>query len=70
MCLLTGETDGAALELAFSKKKIEERKAWLQGYVPGTYLDMSQDLISYHDFVNKARSLPFSLSSLSIGSKR
>ena len=49
-----GETDGAALELAFSKKKIEERKQWLQGYVPGTYLDMSQETISYNDFVNKA----------------
>ncbi|KAK9790352.1 hypothetical protein WJX73_001002 [Symbiochloris irregularis] len=48
-----GDTDGAALELAFSRKKIEERKQWLQSYVPGTYLDMSQETISYSDFVNK-----------------
>lgn len=49
-----GDIDGSALELAFSKKKVEERKQWLQGYVPGTYLDMTQDTISYNDFVNKA----------------
>ena len=48
-----GDIDSAALELAFSKKKIEERKQWLQGYVPGTYLDMSREHISYNDFVNK-----------------
>ena len=47
--------DGASLELAFSKKKIEERKAWLQGFQPGTYLDMRQERITYSDFVNQAR---------------
>ena len=50
-----GEEDDRSLELAFSKKKIEERKAWLAGFVPGTYLDQSVDQISYSDFVNKAR---------------
>ena len=34
--------DGGALELAFSKKKIEERKAWLAAVEPGTFLDQSQ----------------------------
>ena len=34
---------------------MEERKAWLAGFVPGTYLDQSVDKISYSDFVNKAR---------------
>ena len=48
-----GEEDDRSLELAFSKKKIEERKAWLAGFVPGTYLDQSVDQISYSDFVNK-----------------
>ena len=33
---------------------MEERKAWLAGFVPGTYLDQSVDQISYSDFVNKA----------------
>ena len=49
-----GRLDDEAIELAFSKKKIEERKAWLAGYEPGTYLDQSVDEISYSEFVNKA----------------
>lgn len=49
-----GWQDDAAIELAFSKKKIEERKAWLAGFQPGTYLDQSVSEISYSDFVNKA----------------
>ena len=52
--LLTGGEDGTALEMAFSRKKIEERKAWLRGFVPGTYLDHTASAISYTDFVNKA----------------
>ena len=50
-----GPPDDEAIELAFSKKKIEERKAWLAGFEPGTYLDQSVDQISYSDFVNKVR---------------
>lgn len=52
---LAGPSDDEAIELAFSKKKIEERKAWLAGFEPGTYLDQSVDQISYSDFVNKVR---------------
>ncbi|CAL5226164.1 g8989 [Coccomyxa viridis] len=48
-----GRQDDEAIELAFSKKKIEERKAWLAGFLPGTYLDQSVSEISYSDFVNK-----------------
>lgn len=48
-----GEQDGTALEMAFSKKKVEDRKQWLQGFVPGTFLDHSVDTISYHEFVHK-----------------
>lgn len=40
--------------MAFSKKKVEERKEWLRSFVPGTYLDNSADTISYSDFVHKA----------------
>lgn len=39
--------------MAFSKKKVEERKDWLKSYVPGTFLDQSADTISYSDFVHK-----------------
>ncbi|KAK5125991.1 DNA topoisomerase 2 [Meristemomyces frigidus] len=42
------------LELAFSKKKADARKQWLQEFVPGTYLDMSlKEDITYNDFINK-----------------
>ena len=41
------------LELAFSKKKADERKEWLRQFKPGTYLDHSAKEITYTDFVNK-----------------
>jgi DNA topoisomerase-2 len=42
------------IDLAFSKKKADDRKMWLQNFVPGTYLDMSgKEKISYDDFINK-----------------
>lgn len=42
------------IDLAFSKKKADARKAWLGNFVPGTYLDMSSaDDITYDDFINK-----------------
>ncbi|KAF8396139.1 hypothetical protein HHK36_017752 [Tetracentron sinense] len=47
------EKDGDAIELAFSKKKIEARKNWLRQFEPGTYLDQKEKLIKYSDFVNK-----------------
>ncbi|PSS24455.1 DNA topoisomerase [Actinidia chinensis var. chinensis] len=47
------EQDGEAIELAFSKKKIEARKNWLRQLEPGTYLDQREKLIKYSDFVNK-----------------
>ena len=52
-----GEEDGEAIEMAFSKKKVEDRKAWLTAFEPGTFLDMAADDLSYQDFVNKARRL-------------
>ncbi|KAF8016230.1 hypothetical protein BT93_H1671 [Corymbia citriodora subsp. variegata] len=47
------DQDGEAIELAFSKKKIEARKTWLRQFEPGTYLDQKEKLIKYSDFVNK-----------------
>ncbi|KAK4569413.1 DNA topoisomerase 2 [Recurvomyces mirabilis] len=42
------------LELAFSKKKADARKQWLQEFVPGTYLDMTKnEEITYDSFINK-----------------
>ncbi|KAI1831092.1 hypothetical protein DTO006G1_7841 [Penicillium roqueforti] len=47
--------DGEAglIELAFSKKKADERKEWLRQYKPGTFLDHSVAKITYTDFINK-----------------
>lgn len=43
----------ALIELAFSKKKADERKEWLRQFRPGTYLDHSTREITYSDFINK-----------------
>lgn len=48
-----GAEDGDCLELAFSKKRIEDRKSWLAGYAAGTFLDQAAEDISYSDFINK-----------------
>ncbi|OMO96852.1 DNA topoisomerase II, eukaryotic-type [Corchorus olitorius] len=47
------EHDGEAIELAFSKKKIEARKNWLRQFESGTHLDHNQKLIKYTEFINK-----------------
>lgn len=48
------EGEAELIDLAFSKKKTDARKGWLQNFVPGTYLDMSgTDKITYDDFINK-----------------
>ena len=46
-----GEAD--LVDLAFSKKKADERKEWLRQFKPGTYLDHSSSKITYTDFINK-----------------
>lgn len=53
-----GEPDGDAIEKAFSKKRVEDRKEWLRAFVPGTYLDQSATHISYTDFIDKVRPPP------------
>ncbi|KAL8171489.1 hypothetical protein V2J09_023293 [Rumex salicifolius] len=45
--------DTDAIELAFSKKKIEARKNWLRQYEPGSGLDSKDKYIKYTDFVHK-----------------
>ena len=43
----------AIIELAFAKKKADDRKEWLRQFRPGTYLDHSTRKITYQDFVNR-----------------
>jgi DNA topoisomerase-2 len=48
------EGEPELIDLAFSKKKADARKGWLQEFKPGTYLDMAgTDRITYNDFINK-----------------
>lgn len=47
------EGEDKLIELAFSKKKADERKEWLRQFKPGTYLDHSASKITYTDFVNR-----------------
>ncbi|KAK9683011.1 hypothetical protein RND81_10G112500 [Saponaria officinalis] len=47
------DKDGDAIELAFSKKKIEARKDWLREDETGSYLDHADEKIKYTDFVHK-----------------
>jgi DNA topoisomerase-2 len=47
------EEETQLIDLAFSKKKADERKEWLRQFKPGTYLDHGIDKISYTDFINK-----------------
>lgn len=51
--LWTGERDGDSIDMAFSKKRIEDRKLWLQNFMLGTYVDHREKDLSYYDFVNK-----------------
>ncbi|ODV85564.1 hypothetical protein CANARDRAFT_198612 [[Candida] arabinofermentans NRRL YB-2248] len=47
------EDDKALIDLAFSKKKADDRKEWLRGFVPGTFLDPTLQVIPISDFINK-----------------
>ena len=50
----TDESDGEALEMAFSKHQAAKRKNWLQTmYDPDQYIDVTSGEITYRDFVNK-----------------
>ncbi|KAI0358820.1 type II DNA topoisomerase [Trametes cingulata] len=49
----TQEGDRELIELAFSKKKADDRKEWLRQFKPGTYLDHTQREIPLSDFINR-----------------
>lgn len=45
--------DGDAIDLAFNKKRANDRKRWLATLEPDTFLDQNIDRLAYHEFVNK-----------------
>jgi DNA topoisomerase-2 len=47
------DNEAQLIDLAFSKKKADERKEWLRQFKPGTYLDHSAKKITFTDFINK-----------------
>ncbi|SPO27638.1 probable DNA topoisomerase II [Ustilago trichophora] len=50
---VTRDGDRDLIDLAFNKKKADDRKEWLRQFRPGTYLDHNTDRIPYADFINK-----------------
>ncbi|KAI5885142.1 type II DNA topoisomerase [Schizophyllum commune H4-8] len=49
----TQEGDRELIDLAFSKKKADDRKEWLRTCKPGTFLNHDVDEIPISDFINK-----------------
>merc|ERR1719313_2240365 len=47
------QRDAEAIDLAFNKKRADDRKDWINNYVDGSHVDHSQSHIGYADFVNK-----------------
>jgi len=76
----SGDADGEALELAFSKKRADDRKAWLAAVEPGTYLDTSGGVVPIVDFVHRElvlfsradleRSIPSAVDGLKPGQRK
>ena len=48
-----GEQAKDALEMAFAKSRVADRKDWLSRFVPGTHLDFAAKQISYRQFVHE-----------------
>jgi DNA topoisomerase-2 len=47
------ERDGQAIDLAFNKKRADDRKEWINAYEEGTFVDHSKPTIGYQDFIYK-----------------
>lgn len=47
------DQDPTLIDLAFSKKKADDRKEWLQGFQPGTHLDSDMRVIPISNFINE-----------------
>eukprot|EP00439_Symbiodinium_sp_Y106_P054229 s4678_g7.t1 len=49
----TGARDDELIDLAFNKKRADDRKEWINCYKDGDAVDHSRDSVTYSDFVNK-----------------
>lgn len=48
-----GDVSNDMIDMAFAKKRVEDRKMWLLGNELGTFMDYDVDKIAYDEFVNK-----------------
>ena len=49
----TGEQDDESIDLAFNKKKADDRKIWLQSCNPNAFVDHNVKELKYKDFIHK-----------------
>lgn len=47
------QTEDEAIELAFSKKKVDDRKQWLSCYDPDKVVDHQTKVLGYQEFIDK-----------------
>lgn len=45
--------DGSIIDMCFRKARVEDRKQWINSYVPGTHMDFNKKEMTYQDFVDK-----------------
>ncbi|KAI8924994.1 DNA topoisomerase [Entophlyctis helioformis] len=77
---VSDEQSRELIDMAFNKKKADERKEWLRRFQPGTYMDHSVPQISLPDFINRelilfsiadnARSIPSSVDGFKPGQRK
>lgn len=48
-----GKTSDDAIDMVFNKKRADDRKEWLEDYDRDSYLDTSDSMVPYEDFINK-----------------
>eukprot|EP00747_Dinoflagellata_sp_TGD_P131237 gnl/TRDRNA2_/TRDRNA2_174938_c5_seq1.p1 gnl/TRDRNA2_/TRDRNA2_174938_c5~~gnl/TRDRNA2_/TRDRNA2_174938_c5_seq1.p1 ORF type:complete len:1261 (-),score=369.85 gnl/TRDRNA2_/TRDRNA2_174938_c5_seq1:302-4027(-) len=48
-----GIPDDTAIDLAFNKKRADDRKEWINSYHEGSLVDHTKDEVSYKDFIDK-----------------
>ncbi|CAJ1338347.1 unnamed protein product [Effrenium voratum] len=48
-----GVEDDRAIDLAFNKKRADDRKSWINSYEDGNLIDHTQKEVTYKDFVDK-----------------
>ncbi len=49
----SGNVSNDAIDMVFNKKRADDRKEWLNQYDRDSYLDTSNPLINYEEFINK-----------------